>query len=80
MELRPISLLAPVCAGLILISNPGAAADCRGQAENECAASAACSWVAPYVRANGAKVQGYCRTRNSGQSANKPANKAVSDT
>ena len=46
-----------------------ASAACKGQAENACAADASCVWVASYERQDGAKVQGYCRSKGRNSAA-----------
>jgi hypothetical protein len=51
-------------------------AACKGQVENACVADASCSWVASYVRKDGAAVNGYCRSKGGNSAADAAASGA----
>jgi hypothetical protein len=59
---RRFSPFALTCV-LLVAAIPGFAAECKGSAQDACATNAQCAWVAEYVRSDGRKVNGYCRTR-----------------
>lgn len=53
-----VTLVSTLTAG-----SATAAAQCKGLAQDRCAAQNGCSWVDPYTRKDGIKVSGHCRTR-----------------
>lgn len=60
---RPFARVA-IGAALLCATGLAAANQCRGVAENACAADSACTWVGSYTRKDGLTVNGYCRQRS----------------
>jgi hypothetical protein len=56
---------AALAAALLLGAQTGAtAAECKGMEKAACERAAAqCSWVDPYTRKDGVKVNGHCRKK-----------------
>ncbi|MCG6942175.1 MAG: hypothetical protein LJE69_13100 [Thiohalocapsa sp.] len=62
---------AAFAATMLLGVQTGAlAVECKGMEKSACEKNAAqCTWVDPYTRKDGAKVNGYCRTKGGKKSA-----------
>ena len=75
-RLAPIRFSALFGAALLLSPSLGAASECKGKAQDACAATEACTWVEGYTRKDGRAVSSYCRTAGT----RKPADEAKADT
>lgn len=58
-------VVASVFAGAVLLPlGASAASQCRGMAQDACAADTGCSWIEGYTRKDGRSVSAHCRTRS----------------
>lgn len=53
----------------MLVLDPAAAAECKGQSQSACAATASCAWVDSYTTSSGKTINGYCRAKTGGKEA-----------
>jgi hypothetical protein len=60
---------ATIVLAIAAVTSLNVSAACKGQAENACVADASCTWVASYVRKDGAAVNGYCRSKGGNSAA-----------
>ena len=68
ITLTPVRLSALFGTVVLLLPSLGVASECKGKAQDVCAADAACIWVEGYTRKDGREVSSYCRVA----SARKP--------
>lgn len=59
---RRLAPLVLTCT-LALAAAPVSSSECKGSAQEACVAKDQCRWIDEYVRSDGKKVNGYCRSR-----------------
>ena len=71
MPFKTIQAFVSTCAvALCIASVPvGAANQCKGKAEQACAADSGCAWVDSYTRKDGRTVSSHCKRRPQRSSA-----------
>jgi hypothetical protein len=70
---------ALVAAALVFgLQGPAAAAECKGMEKARCEGSNSCVWVDSYKRKDGARVDGYCRSKGKKKSGSSDSSKSSS--
>lgn len=79
MKLSPLVFAFTSLAFAMLFQPAQAASSCKGLENTICGKQAHCSWTQSYIKKDGKKVKGYCRTarKHPPSSTKKIANKSI---